>query len=250
MMREQAARESGLQGQGYNGPMDEVNLIQRIVIWALPVLFAITVHEVAHGWMALKLGDRTAMMLGRLTLNPIKHIDPIGTLLVPALMLLVGGFIFGWARPVPVTWENLRRPKRDMALVAAAGPLANLAMMIFWVAVLKLGLALAEGFSWLAQPLAYMGVAGIFINAVLMVLNLLPLPPLDGGRVVSGLLPDRLAWHYNRIEPYGFLILLVLFFTHVLGKIMWPIISAVFGGLFLVAAVPWDLFMNILQAII
>ncbi len=230
--------------------MDEVNLIQRIVIWALPVLFAITVHEVAHGWMALKLGDRTAMMLGRLTLNPIKHIDPIGTLLVPALMLLVGGFIFGWAKPVPVTWENLRQPKRDMALVAAAGPLANLAMMVFWVVVLKLGLALAEDFSWVAQPLTYMSVAGIFINVVLMVLNLLPLPPLDGGRVVSGLLPDRLAWHYNRIEPYGFLILLVLFFTQVLGKIMWPIISAVFGGLFLVAAVPWDLFMNILQAII
>ncbi len=230
--------------------MESINLIQRIAIWVLPVLFAITVHEVAHGWMALKLGDRTAMMLGRLTLNPIKHIDPVGTLLVPAVMLLVGGFVFGWAKPVPVTWENLKRPKRDMALVALAGPLANLMMIILWVGLLKLGLSLHPSMAWLAQPLVYMGVAGVFINAVLMVLNLLPLPPLDGGRVVTGLLPDRLAWQYSRIEPYGFMILLLLFFTNILGKIMWPLISVVIAGVFTVGMVPPGLFQTVLQSII
>ncbi|MFQ5488696.1 MAG: site-2 protease family protein [Gammaproteobacteria bacterium] len=230
--------------------MDNINLVQRIVIWALPVLFAITVHEVAHGWMALKLGDRTAMMLGRLTLNPIKHIDPVGTLLVPALMLLVGGFVFGWAKPVPVTWENLKHPKRDMALVALAGPLANLMMIILWTGILKLGLVLLPGMAWLAQPMVYMGVAGIFINTILMVLNLLPLPPLDGGRVVSGLLPDRLSWQYSRIEPYGFMILLLLFFTNILGKIMWPVISVVIAAVFTVGMVPPGLFQTVLQSII
>ncbi len=230
--------------------MENINLVQRIVIWALPVLFAITVHEVAHGWMALKLGDRTAMMLGRLTLNPIKHIDPVGTLLVPALMLLVGGFVFGWAKPIPVTWDNLKHPKRDMALVALAGPLANLMMIILWTGGLKLGLALHPGMAWLAQPLVYMAVAGIFINTVLMVLNLLPLPPLDGGRVVTGLLPDRLSWQYSRIEPYGFMILLLLFFTNILGKIMWPVISVVIAAVFTLGMVPPGLFQTILQSII
>ncbi len=250
MVAEEGAPAGALAAAGYNGVMEELNLVQRIVIWALPVLFAITVHEVAHGWMALKLGDRTALMLGRLTLNPIRHIDPVGTLLVPGLMLLVGGFIFGWAKPVPVTWENLKHPKRDMALVAVVGPLANLLMMIAWVAILKLGIALMDSMAWLAHPFIYMGVAGIFINAVLMVLNLLPLPPLDGGRVVTGLLPDRLAWQYSRIEPYGFLILLLLFFTHVLGKIMWPLISGIFAMIFVIAAVPANFFMGVLQSII
>jgi Zn-dependent protease len=193
--------------------MDELNLLQRIAIWTLPVLFAITVHEVAHGWVAMRLGDRTAMMLGRLTLNPIKHIDPIGTLLVPGLMLAFSNFIFGWAKPVPVTWENLRHPKRDMALVAAAGPMANLLMALLWVGVMKLSLLLPAALSQTTQPLLYMGAAGIQINLVLMLLNLLPLPPLDGGRIVSSLLPDKLSWRYNQLEKFGFLILLVLLAT-------------------------------------
>ena len=200
--------------------MEDLNLLQRIAIWTLPVLFAITVHEVAHGWVAMRLGDRTAMMLGRLTLNPIKHIDPVGTLLVPALMLVFTPFVFGWAKPVPVTWENLHNPKRDMALVAAAGPLANVIMALLWVGIMKLSLLLPGGLSVATKPLLYMGAAGIQINLVLMLLNLLPIPPLDGSRVVSSLLPDRLSWRYNQLERYGFLILLILLASGALQYIL------------------------------
>jgi len=212
--------------------MEELNLAQKIAVWLLPVLFAITVHEVAHGWVARLLGDPTAMMLGRLTLNPIKHIDPLGTILVPGMMLLLpGGFIFGWAKPVPVTWENLRSPKRDMALVALAGPSANLAMALLWAAALKLGVALDGTASWVAMPLAYMGLAGISINTILMVLNLLPLPPLDGGRILTGILPGPLAAKVGRIEPYGLLIILLLLFSGLLGKILSPVIFFIIKAL-------------------
>ena len=210
-------------------------MVQRIAIWALPVLFAITVHEVAHGWMARQLGDPTAMMLGRLTLNPIKHIDPVGTLLIPGIMLMVGGFIFGWAKPVPVTWENLRKPKRDMVLVAAAGPVANLIMALMWAAIMKIGLLLGGSIDWMARPLTYMGGAGIFINTILMVLNLLPLPPLDGGRVLTGLLPGRWAWYFSRIEPWGFFILVGLLVSGLLGKILGPVVFGFQDLLFRVA---------------
>lgn len=202
--------------------MEELTVMQRIAIWALPVLFAITVHEVAHGWAALKLGDPTAKMLGRLTLNPIKHIDPIGTIVVPGLLLMLGGFIFGWAKPVPVTWENLKQPKRDMALVAIAGPGANLIMAVFWAIIMKLGIMVSGTSDWYAFPLIAMGQAGIFINIILMVLNLIPLPPLDGGRIATGLLPGPLSWKFSRIEPYGFFILLGLLATGILGKLLWP----------------------------
>jgi Zn-dependent protease len=202
--------------------MDHLSLPQLIAVWVLPVLFAITVHEVAHGWVAKQLGDPTAQRLGRLTLNPLKHIDPIGTLLVPGLLLWLGGFVFGWAKPVPVTWENLRRPKRDMAIVAAAGPLSNFAMAILWALLAKLGSVLPEALQSMSLPLAYMGIAGVSINIALMVLNLLPLPPLDGGRVVAGLLPGPWAWQFNRIEPYGFFILLGLLMTGLLSKLLMP----------------------------
>ena len=205
--------------------MEELNLLQRIAVWALPVLFAITIHETAHGWMALRLGDPTARMLGRLTLNPVKHIDPLGTLLVPGLLLMAGGFLFGWAKPVPVTWENLRNPKRDMALVALAGPLSNLLMAIFWALMIRFALLLGEGLYDMAIYLLYAGVAGIFINTILMVLNLLPLPPLDGGRIAVGLLPGPLSWKLSRLEPYGFPILVLLLLTGLLGQIMWPVIK-------------------------
>jgi len=206
--------------------MQNLELPQEIAVWILPVLFAITVHEVAHGWVAKQLGDPTAQMLGRLTLNPIKHVDPLGTVIVPLIFLLLpGGLIFGWAKPVPVTWENLRRPKRDMALVAIAGPLANLLMAIGWALVKKFGLLMAATMPSVAIPLIYMGTAGILINLVLMILNLIPLPPLDGGRVLTGVLPGPLAWQVSRIEPYGFLVLITLLMTGILGQVIWPVLA-------------------------
>lgn len=228
--------------------MDELNLLQRIVVWAVPVLFAITVHETAHGWMARRLGDPTAMMLGRLTLNPIKHIDPLGTILVPGLLLLFGGFLFGWAKPVPITYENLRHPKRDMALVAAAGPASNFLMALLWALVIRLGLLLGPG-NGASLYLIYCGVAGIFINTVLMVLNLLPMPPLDGGRVAVGLLPGRLSWRLSRVEPYGFPILLLLLMTGLLGKIMWPAVILMLVVLGAVAGLSQDLFIGLLSVL-
>jgi Zn-dependent protease len=202
--------------------MEELSQIQRVAVWALPVLFAITVHEVAHGWVAKCLGDPTAKMMGRLTLNPLKHIDPVGTVLLPLIMLWVGGFVFGWAKPVPVTWENLRHPKRDMALVAIAGPMSNFLMAIFWAVLMKIAMLLPASANGISLPLIYMGGAGIFINAILMVLNLFPLPPLDGSRVVSALLPGPWAYRFSRIEPFGFPILIVLLMTGMLGIIISP----------------------------
>jgi Zn-dependent protease len=207
--------------------MEEVSLSlpQIIAVSILPVLFAITVHEVAHGWAAKQLGDPTAQRLGRLTLNPLKHIDPIGTVLVPAMLLLVGSrVLFGWAKPVPVTWENLRNPKRDMVLVAAAGPAANLLMAVLWAIVLKLSLYLPAA---VAVPLSHMGEIGIIINAVLMAFNLFPLPPLDGGRVAVGLLPGKWGWYLSRVEPYGFFILLALMLSGALWVVIRPLVGAV-----------------------
>lgn len=211
-------------------------MIQTIAIWALPVLFAITVHEVAHGWVAKQLGDKTAMMLGRLTLNPLKHIDPIGTIAVPLLLVVLQtGFVFGWARPVPVTMENLRNPKRDMVWVALAGPASNGAMALLWLVAIVVGVAVHTTLPWIAEPLIYMGQAGVLINIVLMVLNLLPLPPLDGGRIVTGLLPGKISWQFSRIEPYGFFILIGLLATGILGQIMGSMINGISSLLFSLA---------------
>lgn len=211
--------------------MEAFNIVQKIAIWVLPVLFAITVHEAAHGWVAKLLGDPTAERLGRLTFNPIKHIDPVGTLLVPALLLMVSPVVFGWAKPVPVTWENLRHPKRDMALVAVAGPGANLLMLILWAILIRIGMGLPAN---VGTFMIYVGSAGVVINSVLMVLNLLPIPPLDGGRVMAGLLPGPWAWQLSRLEPYGFFIILGLAMLGVLGKLIQPAVvglALLMGGL-------------------
>ena len=231
--------------------MEELSLIQRVSVWVLPVLFAITVHEVAHGWVARRLGDPTAMMLGRLTLNPLKHIDPFGTVLVPGLLLLSPApVIFGWARPVPVTWQNLKKPKRDMALVAIAGPLSNLLMGILWALVVKLGVVFHGLAGWLMEPLIFMGVAGIAVNTILLVLNLLPLPPLDGGRVATGLLPGPLAWKFGRIEPYGMLILVALLLTGLLQSVISLPIVVVQWALSHLAGISPEVFRGVLYALL
>jgi len=199
-----------------------------IVLWAVPVVFAITLHEAAHGYVAKLFGDQTAWMLGRVTLNPIKHIDPVGTILVPGMLLLsaklLGGtpFIFGWAKPVPVNFGNLRNPKRDMFWVAGAGPGANFAMAVVWGLLLK---GSSAGGLLASDGLTEMALAGIQINLMLMALNLLPIPPLDGGRIAVSLLPHSMAMGYARLEPYGFMVVIVLLATGVLGMLMQPILN-------------------------
>jgi len=204
----------------------EFNLVQTLAIYALPVIFAITLHEAAHGYVARHFGDNTAYVLGRVSLNPVRHIDLVGTILVPLLILVTSkllgssGILFGWAKPVPVDFSALRHPKRDMLWVAAAGPLANLLMAMLWALTLKI--ALITPLNLFTLPLSLMAEAGITVNLVLMVLNLLPILPLDGGRIAVSLLPNRLAYRYSRLEPYGFPILLVLLFTNTLGIILNP----------------------------
>jgi len=200
--------------------MNELNIMQQIAIWAIPVIFAITLHEVAHGWAASKLGDQTALMLGRLSLNPIKHIDPIGTIVVPIALLVMGGFVFGWAKAVPVDTRNFKNPAADMAKVAVAGPAANLLMAIFWAIIAKTGTILQTSIPDVGTYLIYTGFAGVSINLILLVLNLIPIPPLDGSRVLSAFLPKKLAWQYNQIAPYGFFILIGMMLLGVLSPLL------------------------------
>jgi len=216
----------------------ELTLIQKIVVFALPVIFAITLHEAAHGYVARFFGDMTAAAAGRITANPLKHIDLVGTILVPLVILLTskllgGGMIlFGWAKPVPVNFGRLRRPKQDMLWVALAGPGMNFIMAVFWALMIQLGHAL--GSSFVSAPLMLMGAAGVFINVILMALNLIPLPPLDGGRIAVSLLPVKQVMQFARLEPYGLFILLGLMFvpiggTTILGFVLWPLISVFIG---------------------
>ena len=199
--------------------------IQQITVMVIPLLFAITLHEVAHGWIASFFGDKTAKLAGRLTINPVKHIDPIGTIVLPAISLLTGGFILGWAKPVPVDPRNLGHPRRDMAFVALAGPMSNFVMAVLWGGIAKLAvLAQASGNTWLGNPLYLMGLDGIGINAMLCMLNLIPLPPLDGSRILSSLLPPRAAYRFSFIEPYGFWILFILLIVGVLWAVLKPFV--------------------------
>lgn len=204
------------------------SLIQTITVFALPVLFGITLHEAAHGYVARMLGDPTAAEAGRISLNPVRHIDPVGTIVVPLVLLfstkLLGGagILFGWAKPVPVDWGRLRNPKRDMLWVALAGPASNLFMAILWAISLSVMSRMGLGPTdfWVR-----MGIAGIQVNLILMALNMLPIPPLDGGRIVFSLLPHDLAFKYSRIEPYGLLILIVLMLTGVLWYLLQPLLG-------------------------
>jgi len=209
-------------------------LIQTIAIAAIPILFAITLHEAAHGYVARHFGDMTAYQQGRISLNPIRHIDPVGTILLPLLTLWMGGILFGWAKPVPVNFAALRRPKQDMLWVALAGPTANLFMALLWAALAKLAWTLPA--NYFAEPLLEMAQIGIKINVVLMVLNLLPLPPLDGGRMAVSLLPHRQASILERVEPYGMFILIFLAISPVLSWILGPpviglikLVNSIFG---------------------
>lgn len=209
--------------------MNYSNIIHLIAVIILPLLFAITLHEAAHGWVASKLGDKTALMMGRVTLNPVKHIDPLGTIIFPILMLILSKFTFafGWAKPVPVTWQNLGKSRRDMALVAISGSFANLFMAFLWAAIAKLSVTLGSGTedAILRNITVFFynaGIFGILINVVLMILNLIPLPPLDGGRVVSAVLSPKTAYSYSKIEPYGMWILLGLLVFGLLDRILSP----------------------------
>ncbi len=209
--------------------MDSLALIQTIAIAALPVIFAITLHEAAHGYAARYFGDPTAWQAGRISLNPLRHIDPVGTLLVPGVILLTSylaagsAMLFGWAKPVPVDFGRLRHPKRDMLWVAAAGPAMNLLMALGWAGLFKLAVLMPVNLY--TVPLLKMSQVGINVNLVLMVLNLLPLPPLDGGRIAVSLLPHSLAWKFAQLERWGFPILLVLLFTGILDDILWPFVA-------------------------
>ena len=206
--------------------MDTAALIQTIAISALPVIFAITLHEAAHGYAARHFGDNTAWLAGRISLNPLRHIDLFGTVLLPLLLFVVNSpFIFGWAKPVPVNFGRLRNPKRDMLWVAAAGPAVNLLMAFGWAVLLKL--AIVMPFNAYTRPLAMMSEMGIGINVMLMVLNLLPLPPLDGGRIAVSLMPFSMAMKFSQLERWGIPILLLLSFTGMLGSILWPFVAAV-----------------------
>lgn len=201
------------------------DLMLTLSIWSIPVLLAITLHEVAHGWAALAFGDRTAQLLGRLSLNPLKHVDPVGTVVVPLSLLLMSWlmgsqpFLFGWAKPVPVSIQNLSNPKRDMAWVAIAGPASNFVQAIGWALLLTVSIGSAT--EWLHS----MAIAGISINLILIALNLLPIPPLDGSRVLTALLPNQLGWQYNRLEPYGLLILIALMVMGWLTPLIMPLFS-------------------------
>ena len=204
--------------------MISASTLYTIAVWAVPVLLGITLHEAAHGWVANKLGDPTAKALGRISLNPIRHIDPIGTVVLPLTLLMLSGFVIGWAKPVPVDMRYFKQPLLDMAVVALAGPASNFIMACGWGLIAGIATAVYTPGSEVAAYFIAVGKAGVTINLILMVLNLLPIPPLDGGRVVAGVLPPQIAVPFMKIEPYGLFVVIFLLVTGILGKILWPMV--------------------------
>ena len=223
--------------------------IQKITIWILPVLLAVSLHEAAHAWMADKKGDATARLMGRLTFNPLKHIDPIGTIVVPALMLFATGFAFGWAKPVPVDARNLHNPKKDMMWVALAGPVSNFIMAVLWAVFLNISVLFVDSRSSISMFFLLMPVAGITINVILGVLNLLPIPPLDGGRIMAGILPPAASMQYSKIEPYGFFIIIALMLSGMLSSIIFPVVNLFLIVLSAVSGLDIEVFYRLLNAI-
>ncbi|TFG87979.1 MAG: site-2 protease family protein [Chromatiales bacterium] len=217
--------------------LDFAASIQLLSAAVIPVLFGIALHEAAHGWMARQFGDRTAELLGRITANPIKHIDPVGTVVVPLVLAFLSLPPFGWAKPVPVNARNLRNPKRDMLLVAAAGPASNLVMALFWVLVLALALRLPVTLPGVRQFLLSMAQIGITFNILLAIFNLIPIPPLDGGRVLRGMVPEALGRKLDALEPYGLILVMGLLALGVLGRLVWPLVQLVSAVFFSLAGV-------------
>lgn len=202
----------------------ELSLLQQMAVWIIPILLAVTLHEASHAWVAYKLGDPTAKLLGRVTANPIPHIDPIGTIAVPLLLgvLTKFSFVFGWAKPVPISERNFKNPRRDNAIVALAGPFSNLLMCFIWAGVMKIALINDPINNVMMMFLLFTAKAGIMINIILFLLNMIPIPPLDGSRVVASFLHGKAAYYYDKIEPFGFFILLALILTNILGYILTP----------------------------
>jgi Zn-dependent protease len=202
--------------------MPELSLVQQITVWVFPVIFALTIHEAAHAWMANRLGDSTAKLLGRVSFNPMKHIDLFGTIILPLCILLLSNFsmVFGWAKPVPINSSKFTHPRRDLALATAAGPLSNIIMALIWTACLKICVLSVHQISAIPAFIMLTARAGIIINILLAVLNLLPIPPLDGGKIVANLLPIKQAMQFEKIEPYGFFIMLALLLS---GALNWLI---------------------------
>jgi Zn-dependent protease len=211
--------------------------IRMIAVGAIPVIFAITLHEVAHGWMARRYGDRSAEMLGRLSLNPLRHVDPLGTVLVPLLTLWLGGLMFGWAKPVPINPRAMRNPKRAMVAVAAAGPAANLLMALGWAWSLHLAAGLAQWAPVAGDFLGRMARVGVIFNVLLGIFNLLPVPPLDGGRVLRGLVPESIGRRLDVIEPYGLIIIMGLLLLGVLNIVLGPLFRTVLDLVWLLSGV-------------
>jgi len=221
-----------LRSHGFEVVMNIDAIVQGISVWALPVLLAIVLHEVAHGWVADKLGDNTARFMGRLTLNPLKHIDPVGTIVIPLVLIVSGSpFLFGYAKPVPINFGKLNKPKRDMIWVALAGPAVNVVLALLSTLLLLLTTHIPQALAWVSEPLSLMCQASIIINMVLCIFNLLPLPPLDGGRVAVGLLPGPMAYQLSRLEPFGFIIIVLLLLSGVLQTIIGPLVMGSAGAL-------------------